>query len=49
MMSSQAPDIEPLAYKFVGDHYTWLCAEFDENPDTIIGLFPIFAPIEDEV
>lgn len=40
---------EPLAYKFVGDFWTWLCDEFDEDPETIPYLYPMYAPIEDEI
>lgn len=40
---------EPLAYKFVGGFWTWLCDEFDEDPETTPYLYPMYAPIEDEI
>jgi hypothetical protein len=46
-MSSQAPDTEPLAYKFVGVYQTWLCVEWCCYVSTQIQ--PMYAPIEDEV
>ena len=37
---------EPLAYKFVGTYWTWICEEYDE--DDLQSMQPMYAPIEDE-
>ena len=37
---------EPLAYKFVGKYFTWMCEEYAD--EDIPDMQPMYALIEDE-
>ncbi len=42
-------EIAFLGYKFVGNYYTWVINEVDKGDDYGNVVFPIYAPIEDEM